>query len=340
MTPLEGTQEHGTIVTFYSYKGGTGRSMALANLACLAAREVSPRRVLMIDWDLEAPGLNRYFPETKQPENADRPGLIDYFIRLAELLSPEIYEQLAGRDGARALESLISLDDYIAREVGPSLDLMKAGRMDRDYPNRIASFDWVGLFRKHHRVYWAFRDQLSARYEWCFVDSRTGLSDISGICTMLMPEKLVAVFTPNRQSLDGVINLAGRAIEYRRMSDDLRPLSVFPLPSRIVTEEHKFLQGAQERYRKLFEECLQSAYELNNCNLANYFEEVAIPHKGFYGFNEMVALRDDPSATDVLSINRAYQRFWRRLATLDAPWDSMPDASDTAVAPQIKPVER
>jgi len=339
MTAPGGTGEPGSIVTFYSYKGGTGRSMALANLACLAAREVSPGRVLMIDWDLEAPGLNRYFPESEQPENANRPGLIDYFVRLTELLTPETYEKLAGRDGAQVLESLIPLDDYIAHDVGLSLDLMKAGRMDRDYPDRIASFDWVGLFRKYYRVYRAFRDQLSSRYSWCFVDSRTGLSDTSGICTMLMPEKLVAVFTPNRQSLDGVINLASRAIEYRRSSDDTRPLSVFPLPSRIVTEEHKFLQEAQERYRKVFEECLQGGYELKSCNLASYFEEVAIPHKGFYGFNEMVALRDDPSATDVLSINRAYERFWRRLATLDAPWDSMPDAAEAPPPPQVKAPE-
>lgn len=49
----------GQLITFYSYKGGTGRTMALANVACLLARE--GRRVLVIDWDLEAPGLHRFF---------------------------------------------------------------------------------------------------------------------------------------------------------------------------------------------------------------------------------------------------------------------------------------
>jgi Mrp family chromosome partitioning ATPase len=47
------------IVTFYSYKGGVGRSMALANIALLLARR--NLRVLTVDWDLEAPGLERYF---------------------------------------------------------------------------------------------------------------------------------------------------------------------------------------------------------------------------------------------------------------------------------------
>src|SRR5690349_15015464 len=47
------------IVTFYSYKGGVGRSMALANVAVLLARR--GLKVLVVDWDLEAPGLERYF---------------------------------------------------------------------------------------------------------------------------------------------------------------------------------------------------------------------------------------------------------------------------------------
>ena len=45
----------GQVITFYSYKGGTGRSMALANIACLLARQSGQGRgVLVIDWDLEA----------------------------------------------------------------------------------------------------------------------------------------------------------------------------------------------------------------------------------------------------------------------------------------------
>ena len=48
------------IVTFYSYKGGVGRSMALANLAVIAARDYS-LNVVVVDRDLEAPGLHRYF---------------------------------------------------------------------------------------------------------------------------------------------------------------------------------------------------------------------------------------------------------------------------------------
>lgn len=47
------------IYTFYSYKGGVGRSMAMANVAEWLYRQ--GLRVVMVDWDLEAPGLESYF---------------------------------------------------------------------------------------------------------------------------------------------------------------------------------------------------------------------------------------------------------------------------------------
>ncbi len=50
---------NGKIVTFYSYKGGTGRTMALANVGWILAS--TGLKVLVIDWDLDSPGLHRYF---------------------------------------------------------------------------------------------------------------------------------------------------------------------------------------------------------------------------------------------------------------------------------------
>src|SRR5215469_5545181 len=99
MSSTSDARTPGRIITFYSYKGGTGRSMALANVACLLARGVRgqigqsatpDQRVLVIDWVLEAPGLHRYFgPFLADSSNAkcddyDRrcPGLMDLFIEL------------------------------------------------------------------------------------------------------------------------------------------------------------------------------------------------------------------------------------------------------------------
>src|SRR3954447_26186694 len=65
----------GFIYTFYSYKGGVGRSMALANVAALLAKV--GRRVLIIDWDLEAPGLEKYFQDTLSIPRAKSSGVLD-----------------------------------------------------------------------------------------------------------------------------------------------------------------------------------------------------------------------------------------------------------------------
>ena len=50
----------GHIVTFYSYKGGTGRTMALANIAWILAS--NGLKVLVVDWDLDSPGLHKLLP--------------------------------------------------------------------------------------------------------------------------------------------------------------------------------------------------------------------------------------------------------------------------------------
>jgi MinD-like ATPase involved in chromosome partitioning or flagellar assembly len=55
---MKSIENSGQVITFYSFKGGTGRSMALANVASLLAqRPGDGRSALMVDWDLEAPGL-------------------------------------------------------------------------------------------------------------------------------------------------------------------------------------------------------------------------------------------------------------------------------------------
>ena len=56
----------GQVITFYSFKGGVGRTMALANISILLAQW--GKRILVVDWDLEAPGLEHYFSTFIDPE--------------------------------------------------------------------------------------------------------------------------------------------------------------------------------------------------------------------------------------------------------------------------------
>src|SRR5262249_13559247 len=67
---------NGKIITFYSYAGGVGRTMTVANTAWILA--CSGYQVLAIDWDITSPGLHRYFrPFLKDADLSHTQGLAD-----------------------------------------------------------------------------------------------------------------------------------------------------------------------------------------------------------------------------------------------------------------------
>jgi CO dehydrogenase nickel-insertion accessory protein CooC1 len=78
------------VVTFYSFKGGVGRTMALVNVAYELVQ--TGRRVLMVDMDLEAPGLDTFnLPQAKKPV----PGVVDFVTRYrATGAAPDVSEFL------------------------------------------------------------------------------------------------------------------------------------------------------------------------------------------------------------------------------------------------------
>ena len=239
-------EQSGQIITFYSYKGGTGRTMALANTACLLARELSgsaskpndTARVLAIDWDFEAPGLHRFFQPYLTAESqeafAAKPGCIDLFVALERHKQEFKHDDVVGnRQRARALLAAMNFREYILDTRIPGLAFIKSGRFGPDYAEIVSSFNWEAFFHETIGLFAGFTDFLREQFAYVLIDSRTGVTDTSGICTMLLPDKLVTVFTPNRQSLSGLDELIHKTISYRRNSDDWRPLVVFPLPSRI-----------------------------------------------------------------------------------------------------------
>ena len=150
----------GTIITFYSYKGGTGRSMALANTACLFAERLtsSSQKVLMIDWDLEAPGLHRFFAAQLEPLE-DRPGIINYFHDLWRLLEETtgLYEQIIAKDGWQVLNKVLPLENYLIANVVPGVDLIKAGQFGPHYAELVGSFDWVKFYDTYRGIFQVFR---------------------------------------------------------------------------------------------------------------------------------------------------------------------------------------
>ncbi|MDB6116795.1 MAG: hypothetical protein JWO08_576, partial [Verrucomicrobiaceae bacterium] len=62
-------------VTFYSFKGGVGRSMALINVAGIMAGRGF--RVLALDMDLEAPGISYLIRHEANVSQQHLPGFVD-----------------------------------------------------------------------------------------------------------------------------------------------------------------------------------------------------------------------------------------------------------------------
>jgi hypothetical protein len=205
--------------------------------------------------------------------------------------------------------------------------LLKAGRFDGNYAANVASFHWPELYRRSPYLLRGFADQLARDYSFVIIDSRTGLTDTSGICAMLMPEILITVFTPNLQNLSGVIDLVREAARYRAKSDDLRPLVVYPLPSRIEASEPALRRrwrfgdssGGVPGFQPAFEDVFKDIYELPGCDLNSYFDDVQIQHVPRYAYGEEIAVLVEETR-DRFSMTQSYLRFSDRVMRGDTPW--------------------
>lgn len=310
----------GEVITFYSYKGGTGRSMALANTAVLLAKQ--KKRVLMIDWDLEAPGLDMYFRNC-HPDIQTAEGAIEFF----EMAKENLVRMEYGQENHEALKAVF---DQLARHTLnlslfqwpdiSTLHLLKAGKVDDSYQERIHHFDWQALFRDVPSFFTLFAEYLSDKYDYILIDSRTGHTDISSICTALMPEKLVLVFTPNEQSLGGVLKIARNAATYRLSSDDLRPMMFYPLPSRVDLAEEDLKKDWENRYRVEFENLFKEVYGLKNgVNMENYFRHVQIRYSPRMSYGEYVAAMEVPGSPNSMLDN--YEKFVTQLISDTNIWD-------------------
>ena len=218
-----------------------------------------------------------------------------------------------------------------------NLWLLKAGRAGADYAAKVNTFPWDRMHQRSPYIFRELAQGFARRYRHVLIDSRTGLTDTSGICTTLLPEKLVVVFTPNRQSLSGIEQLVRHATEYRRKSDDRRPLLVYPLPSRIELDLDQlrtlWRRGNKEGikgYQPLFEDVFASAYGISDCRLEEYFEAVLIKQSKDYAYGEEVAARREQSVSaDRHSLLGNYQAFLEWLSNSFAPWEGLQQARAT-----------
>lgn len=292
----------GTIVTFYSYKGGTGRTTALANIAWIMA--MAGHKVLVVDWDLESPGLHKFFhPFLDQNVVAATPGVIELLTDYAWAATTkhESDEEDWHLEYARILRHAVTLDWEFPGE--GTLDFVSAGRQNRDYSSLITSMDWDNFYDRlgGGQFFDALRADMRRHYDYILIDSRTGLSDIADICTVHFPDILVDCFTLSDQSIDGAAAIAAHIDERYRE----RGIRILPVPMRIELGENAKVEAGRAYARTRFDRFPRgmSQQEANR-----YWLSVEIPYRPYYAFEETLAtFGDSPGSPN--SMLAAFERL-------------------------------
>ena len=196
-------------IAFYSYKGGVGRSLALAYTArYLAWRNIG---VCILDIDLEAPGIVYKFPEVSTLA-ISKLGVVDYlnfFIHNGK--APDY------------------LDDYFT-DVYPEnkygyIKVMNAGKgIDTDkYWNNLSDIQLEqlfyanggkGLYGKGLHIFRNLIGQIKEQInpDYLFIDSRSGVTISSMLCNSMLPD-VVAMFL-----VDNNENFYGSGLMYNHIS--------------------------------------------------------------------------------------------------------------------------
>lgn len=303
MTSSDNSSQRGIIYTFYSFKGGVGRTMALANVAALLAKW--GHSVLIVDWDLEAPGLERFFTHA----NADldeatlkRPGVLD-LIESTKQPTP-----LKWRD------SLLHVD---VGQSSCSLSMITAGRRGEGYSERLYSLNIDQLFEEYDLGLYieVLREEWVSQFDFVLVDSRTGLTDIGGICTVHLADVLVLLFTANESSTNGAVQVIQRARKAQeRLPVDRGRLLALPVPTRDESRtEYDLAARWKDKFADLFGEFyrdwLPSAKTAHDA-----IELLRIPYVPYWSFGERLPVIEE-GTSDPVSIGRAYEVLARLLAS-------------------------
>ena len=333
------------IVTFYSYKGGAGRTLALANVAAVLADDGFD--VVVSDWDLEAPSLERFLlPPNRKSSTAKARGLVssrglvdligEYKAKLSERdsdelvnllsgdgpppesLQPEMVERLMKTIGVTQPHTLLKSAPFPRGGEGfGSIRILTAGRRgtDReaagdaessqvtdDYSRAVQRLDWTELYRD-----WAgealveyIRRDLQDQADFVLIDSRTGLTELGGVCTRQLADLVVFVTTPAGSSMQGTLRLCKRLTTAHR-SGNPRPL-LLPIRARIDTTEGSALHKFREDFDAKFAPFLPDEVARKD----RFFRRTEVPYKGAQSFSEQIAY-DERSKPNDQDLDQAYR---------------------------------
>ena len=225
------------VATFYSFKGGVGRTMALVNVAVELVQR--GRRVLVVDFDLEAPGLDTFSILRTRKKH---PGIVDFVMEYLDTgRAPEVERFVHESKGGG--------------KNGGCLHVMPSGAQHERYATSFREIDWLDLYERRDG-YLLFED-LKAQWEqflkpdYVLIDSRTGHTDTGGICTRQLPHAVAVLFFPNDQNLRGLTTVV-QDIRSEAQSPRNKQIDLHFVMSNVpdLDDENRVLEKKMDSFRE------------------------------------------------------------------------------------------
>jgi MinD-like ATPase involved in chromosome partitioning or flagellar assembly len=195
---------------FYSYKGGSGRTVAASNVA--AALVKLGKRVLIIDMDFEAPGLHDVFRTESTDKFGRRRGIQDYLRSKLSLeeLKEEVIIDLSSEEGLKR--------HYHIPENACFLYLMAA-------PRTVVVFsDVADLHPKMEELKNFFQEAYNLDY--IILDAASGVRE-SYVLSAQACDNMMIFFRWSRQHLEGTLRIINLMKKMKELDQDVwRPLKL------------------------------------------------------------------------------------------------------------------
>jgi tetratricopeptide (TPR) repeat protein len=328
------------IFTFYSFKGGVGRSMALANVA--EWLYLQGLRVVMIDWDLEAPGLERFFFSAEDVELVkSRPGLMDLLLMYQrQFLSIPIHPNECDDERVQTVlaEYLlpitsvlqpVSASDVVSTQSRGTLWLLSSGCRSGEnfssYAENVQDFNWKAFYDQYRgAAYFEWLRNsllnptstdggtLQSLVDVVLIDARTGVTEMGGVCTRQLADVVVVFCAPNTQNLEGSVTMA-ESFRRQQVLDERkgRLLKVIVVPTRLETGETDKLNEFRAKFTA--DVAYLTPFEFRR--LKTNFWDLRIPYIPKYAYAEERAIGVPGRSVD---LENAYKMLSAHL-TLMAP---------------------
>ncbi len=260
------------IGTFYSLKGGVGRTTALAYTASILAS--LNKTVLCVDMDLEAPGLTSIFG--KDNELRENQGLVHLLYDMDNGEKPDVNKHII---------RISEMDE---------LYCLPSGIPNADYARKLRYIDPEQWYREDRNpmrdLKTILAEELSFRPDVILFDARTGISSINAPLLFDLADIAFIVFYPHPQSETGSKELVKALLktktirEYeKRLTPELRFI-ISPLPAGLPKE-------VNQRYRNRTSAWISDWLATTEKTGIALIDNEEITH--FINYNQAVATSDN-----------------------------------------------